>query len=609
MGLGGRQYAIIDPTKGGKRAAVVLAFAMICSAALLGASVFLGIKLAQQAGKDAPPPAPLPQPPPDYTVNVTSDIQMALLFLQAQKSGALPANFSITYRNDSGLMDGQDMNRNLSGGFYDGGGAIKYTFPMAFSVTMLAWSVIEYETQYENAGQLVEAISLIQWGVDYLLKAKYKNIIFAQVGIPEIDDTCWMRPENMPPELRPTAFPCEPTHPCSDLAGEMAAALAAASIIFRQPNGNPVYADYIVGVAADLWGFANTYRGKYSDWVETAQQDYNSTGYTDELFWGAAWLYYATGEEGYLDYLLVSENANSYLQHSYTAGDPYLFNWDQKSPGVQVLLTRLVTMGYGIAQTDNATSPAAALNGFYLNEAKLFICKFPAENARVANFTKSGGLSWEGPTDVPLNRSIENTINTAFLTMLMVDYLTPAYTTQNINPATVYGDCNANLVDFNNFVESQKRYILGQNPLKMSYMVGWVAYGTQYPSNVYHKGASISSYQVDKKNYTCITGNQWLQSPAGNPNLLLGAVVGGPDRNDSFSNDRQNRAQSEPKTHINAVWAGLLAGTAAPDVRPGISDYSRMWVKLPLARKTARQIQALLPAVVAGTPPPPLAKR
>lgn len=107
--------------------------------------------------------------------------RFSLFFSFNFPAGSLPDNYPFTWRNDSGLYDGLDQNKNLTGGFYDGGGSIKYTFPMAFSVTMLSWSVLEYWDQYVLADQLVEAVSLIQWGVDYLLAAKYENIIFAQV--------------------------------------------------------------------------------------------------------------------------------------------------------------------------------------------------------------------------------------------------------------------------------------------------------------------------------------------------------------------------------------------------------------------------------------------
>ena len=54
----------------------------------------------------------------------------------------------------------------------------------------------------------------------------------------------------------------------SDLAGETAAALAAASIVFR--NVDPSYSDNLLTHAKQLFDFANNYRGRYSDWMTDA---------------------------------------------------------------------------------------------------------------------------------------------------------------------------------------------------------------------------------------------------------------------------------------------------------------------------------------------------
>ncbi|KAJ8568309.1 hypothetical protein K7X08_027842 [Anisodus acutangulus] len=50
---------------------------------------------------------------------------------------------------------------------------------------------------------------------------------------------------------------------------------------------------------------------------------------------------------------------------------------------------------------------------------------------------------------------------------------------------------------------------------------------------------------------------QSLNSGSPNPNVLVGAIVGGPDSRDNFEDDRNNYQQSEPATYINAplVWA------------------------------------------------------
>jgi hypothetical protein len=58
----------------------------------------------------------------------------------------------------------------------------------------------------------------------------------------------------------------------SDLAGETAAALAAASIVFR--NVDVSYSTNLLTHARQLFEFAYNYRGKYSDSITDAKLYY-----------------------------------------------------------------------------------------------------------------------------------------------------------------------------------------------------------------------------------------------------------------------------------------------------------------------------------------------
>jgi Glycosyl hydrolase family 9 len=98
----------------------------------------------------------------------------------------------------------------------------------------------------------------------------------------------------------------------------------------------------------------------------------------------------------------------------------------------------------------------------------------------------------------------------------------------------------------------QADYLLGDNPMKMSYLVG---YGDKYPQQVHHRGASIP---VDAN--TGCKGFQWLTSTNPNPNVATGALVGGPFKNESFIDSRNNTIQNEPSTYNSAVLVGLLSG-------------------------------------------------
>ena len=58
-------------------------------------------------------------------------------------------------------------------------------------------------------------------------------------------------------------------------------------------------------------------------------------GYNDELVWGAAWLYKATGDEAYLN------KAKQYYQNFNLAGQDGVFSWDDKNVGVHALMAEL----------------------------------------------------------------------------------------------------------------------------------------------------------------------------------------------------------------------------------------------------------------------------
>lgn len=90
--------------------------------------------------------------------------------------------------------------------------------------------------------------------------------------------------------------------------------------------------------------------------------------------------------------------------------------------------------------------------------------------------------------------------------------------------------------------------------MKMSYMVG---YGDHYPTHVHHKAASIP---WDGIRHTCSEGNAYLGSVSKNPNNLIGAMVGGPDRNGVFLDEREKPLFTEASIASNA---GLVAALVA----------------------------------------------
>lgn len=111
--------------------------------------------------------------------------------------------------------------------------------------------------------------------------------------------------------------------------------------------------------------------------------------------------------------------------------------------------------------------------------------------------------------------------------------------------------------DLSAFAKSQVDYILGSNPMGMSYLVG---YGPNFPLRVHHRGASIESYRGNKGFIGCTQGyDNWYGRPDPNPNILIGALVGGPDSKDRFKDERSNYIQTEACTYNTAALVGVFA--------------------------------------------------
>ena len=135
------------------------------------------------------------------------------------------------------------MQVDLTGGYYDSGDNVKFGFPMAYTVTMLSWSVVEHGARLAAAGELGHALEAVRWGADYLARAHPgPDVLFVQVGDGDSDHACWERPEDMDTPRK--AYMVNPSNPGSDVAAETAAALAAAAVVFSAPapGGDRQYA-------------------------------------------------------------------------------------------------------------------------------------------------------------------------------------------------------------------------------------------------------------------------------------------------------------------------------------------------------------------------------
>lgn len=93
-------------------------------------------------------------------------------------------NNQIPWRGDSALTDGKEAGLDLSRGMYDAGDHMKFTLPMAFTATVLSWSVLEYGDQMSAAKQLDPALDALKWITDFLIAAHPSdNVLYIQVRV------------------------------------------------------------------------------------------------------------------------------------------------------------------------------------------------------------------------------------------------------------------------------------------------------------------------------------------------------------------------------------------------------------------------------------------
>lgn len=456
-------------------------------------------------------------------------LKIAMQFFDVQKSGKL-VNNKISWRGDSAVKDGSQAKLDLSQGMYDAGDHMKFNFPMAYTATVLSWAILEYGDHMKDVGQLEPAKDSLKWITDYLINSHPKDdVLYIQVGDAVADHKCWDRPEDMT-EARPL-IQINASVPGTEVAAETAAAMAAASLVFK--SSKSAYSSDLLKHAKQLFTFADKHRGVYSENIPEVATYYNSTGYGDELLWAASWLYHATGDQTYFDYA-TGKNADSFGNF----GNPTWFSWDSKLAGTQVLLSRVSFFNSKVSNSDTLQQ--------YKKTAEAVMCGLLPKSPTATSSRTDNGLIW-----ISQWNALQHPVASAFLAVLYSDYMHTSRTEKFTCDANEYTPS-----DLRKFAMSQADYVLGDNPAKMSYLVG---YGDKYPQYVHHRGASIPK----DADTNCKEGWKYLDSTEPNPNVATGALVGGPFLNETYIDSRNNSMQGEPTTYNTAVIVGLLSGLAS----------------------------------------------
>ncbi|MBP5579756.1 MAG: glycoside hydrolase family 9 protein [Ruminococcus sp.] len=436
----------------------------------------------------------------DGKFNYVDALDKSLFFYEAQQAGPLPDWNRVEWKADSAMSD------PVLGGWYDAGDHVKFNLPMSYSASMLAWGLYQYPDGLEKAGLKETYVNNLTFVLDYLAECDKGSEVIYQVGIGKDDHTWWGPVELLEYGMEDNSHSIaecraalKSSKGCSAVFGEMAAALAAGSAALDGSIDASKKADYLKH-AENIYKIAKTSPSDDVYNKSDAQGFYQSSHFYDELFYAANWLYIATGDNGYL------EDAKGYIPNlgkMLGEGDTLAYGWshcwDDNMQGAMLL--------YAINTNDSSA----------IAHVKKHVDRWVnGEEAK----TISGGLRWLS------NWGCLRYANTAAF------IATVASDTILTSEASKYME----------FAETQVNYALGDNPNKQSYVVG---FGDKYPQNPHHRTAH-GSWKND------------LKIPDRTRHILYGALVGGPNQDGSYNDDRQNFINNEVATDYNAGFTAML---------------------------------------------------
>ncbi|XP_077990256.1 endoglucanase 4-like [Glandiceps talaboti] len=231
-----------------------------------------------------------------------------------------------------------------------------------------------------------------------------------------------------------------------------------------------------------------------------ADKYYKNIKWEDEMVYAATWLYLATDDADYL------EEAEKMFDDYGQWGRSWAFSWGDAREGTKLLLYKI---------TGDAKYKMRAMQ--YLDSISL--------STRSDLYTPRGLFfrdDWG---------SLRYAAGAAFIALVAGKYdMTPK----------VYRE----------FACNQTNYILGDNE-HHSFVIG---YGKDPPCRPHHRASSCPDLYEQ-----CTYRNAMLNQGC-NPHQLTGAVVGGPKKDDSWSDNRGDYYHNEVACDYNAAFQGAMAG-------------------------------------------------
>ncbi len=399
---------------------------------------------------------------------------------------------------------------DVAGGFHDAGDHVKFGIPENYAAATLGWGYYEFRDSYVTLGQDDHIETILRYFNDYLMKCTFRdtsgNVIAHcyQVGEGHVDHAKWNSPE-VDSMARPAWF-LTADKPQTDYVVSAAGSLAINYLNFKDTD--PEYAAKSLDYAKALWQFANDNPKQLSDNSDGPMEFYNSGKWEDDFCWAAAWLYLCTEDKSYL------ETAAPYVD--YYAPSGYCFNWNDMWAGANSIWG-VINQEHPELDLVNVVRQAQGKNEYVFKDFWDEVAKcLPTWQA----LETPGGYAF-------LSNWGSARYNTA---MQLIGLVYDKYT-NNGKPG-----------EFSDWAKSQMEYIMGDNPLGRSYIVGYNADSAKFP---HHRAASGLTASTD-------TGEHRY--------VLFGALVGGPNANDEHNDITDDYYSNEVTIDYNAAFVGACAG-------------------------------------------------
>jgi endoglucanase len=262
--------------------------------------------------------------------DVFSDAADAMLgFMRAQRCGYNPYLDAVCHRFDGRTAEGPRPAGSFvpaHGGWHDAGDTLKYLITssnataqllLAYAIEPRMWKDRTNDLGQSGANGRADVLDEARWGLEWLLRLHPSpGELYHMVG-DDRDHTGWRLPQDDPADYgwgkgsyrtlyfatgAPQglgAFKSESTG-VANIAGRYAAAMALAYQIWKDSPADRDFARRCLRAGREVYALGKLHEGVQQGNSFSSPYRYNEDTWADDMEWGAAELYRATGDPGFL---------------------------------------------------------------------------------------------------------------------------------------------------------------------------------------------------------------------------------------------------------------------------------------------------------------------